>query len=168
MKTSRQGTLTHFDTGRHQPFFFEVPEHSRQLAVTFSYAPVVLAPDLPGNEISLSLYGPGGARGARHNNRDLDILVTENYATPGYLPGRPEPGRWCLVIDAHRILPGPTVAFELKIETSPVVTLEKGLEATPKFAKQSITPKGPGWYRGDLHGGQHHTMDVPGGTKHYA
>ena len=85
-----------------------------------------MATALPINEISLSLYGPAGARGARHNNRDLGIVITESYATPGYLPGRLEPGRWCLVIDAHRILPGPEVKYELVIETSPVITVEKG------------------------------------------
>lgn len=67
MKTSQQGILTHLDTGRHHPFFFEVPKHTRQLTISFSYEPVVLAPALPSNEISLSLFGPDGARGARHN-----------------------------------------------------------------------------------------------------
>lgn len=63
MNIRRQGTLTHFDTGRHHPHFFEVPPHTRQLAVSFSYTLVSLAPALPNNEISLSLYGLGRPRG---------------------------------------------------------------------------------------------------------
>lgn len=147
MKLQTSDTLSHHDKKRHIPLYFEVEQGAKQLDITFSYTPVELAPALPINEISLSLFGPKGARGARHNNRDMNIRLSESFASPGYMPGQLEPGTWCLEIDAHRIMPGSVVTYTLTIETKTTFNSE----SLPVFPKGQTHSRGSGWYRGDFH-----------------
>ena len=153
-------TLTHHDRKRHIPIYFEVEESAKQLCISFSYSPVEIAAALPINEISLSLFGPNGARGARHNNRNMDIRLSETFATPGYVAGKLEPGQWCLVIDAHRILPGSIVSYKISIETQN----EESSEQQNSFIKGHTASRGAGWYKGDFHAHSLHSdasWDIP-------
>ena len=46
-------------------------------------------PEHPGvgnipHQLSISVYGPNGARGTRHNNDDQQQIISTNWASPGY------------------------------------------------------------------------------------
>ncbi|MCA9838020.1 MAG: CehA/McbA family metallohydrolase [Trueperaceae bacterium] len=153
MELKTSGSLSHLDKKRHIPIFFELEAGAKELELQFSYSPVEIAAALPINEISLSLFSPAGARGARHNNRDMNIRLSEVYASPGYVPGVLEPGRWCLVIDAHRILPGQVVTYDLSICSRANLSEFR----LPEFSEGKTASRGPGWYRGDFHAHTYHS-----------
>ena len=100
-----EGVLTLDDNARHVPHEFDVPEGVAGLHVHFEYDPT--SPPAGGipHQLSISVYDPAGARGTRHNNTDQSVVLSENYASLGYLPGPIECGRWIVEIDTHRILP---------------------------------------------------------------
>lgn len=148
------GTLTSADHKSHIPLAFDVPAGTTRLRGRFAVSPERASGALFDNLISLSLFGPDGPRGARHNNPDMGFAISRTTATPGYLPGRIEPGRWTLWLDCFRILGPDPVSYRLEIacETDRVA-------AEPAFVARSPKPRGPGWYRGDLHG---HTLHSDG------
>ena len=88
----------------HVPLTFEVPSGTTQLVVRFKALPQREAGAFFDNMISLSLFGPAGPRGARHNNPVWDFAISETIATPGYLPGKIEPGTWTLYMDCFRVM----------------------------------------------------------------
>ena len=111
------------------------------------------------NLISLSVFGPKGARGARHNNPVMDFSIDEWRASPGYLPGPIEPGKWMVFLDTFRVLGPDPVKYRLEVAfgTEPVA---------PLLSPAAVEPhgRGKGWYRGDLHAHTLHSdgsWDVP-------
>jgi len=51
------------------------------------------------NQISLSLIGPKGYIGCAHQlTPELDIRLGEEGTSPGFFPGRPDPGEWKAVL----------------------------------------------------------------------
>ncbi|WP_421726168.1 CehA/McbA family metallohydrolase [Bauldia sp.] len=146
-----EGTLTLDDARRHIPHSFDVPPGAKQISIRFDYNPKQPAPGRFAHEVSISLFDPETGRGARHCNPDQAILLTPDGATPGYTPGPLTPGEWTVFIDTHRILPPGGVRYTLEID----VSTEPSDFRTPVFQKGATAPRGPGWYRGDLHG---HTL----------
>ena len=146
------GTLGVEDMARHIPHAFEVPQGTRCVRVAFDHAP-----EHPGigplpHQLSISVYGPSGARGTRHCNADQSPVISENWASPGYTPGSIEPGTWLVELDTHRILPPGNISYRLTVDLDPDPT--EGPVAPPPGVTQD---RGPGWYRGDLHGHSHHS-----------
>jgi len=144
-----EGRLTLDDMATHKRHSVIVPEGAGTLRVRFTHAP--LHPgigDIP-HQLSISVYGPGGARGTRHNNADQSPVISTAYASPGYLPGPIEAGEWHVEIDVHRILPPGNVDYRLEVEW---LTEETALPPQEISPLAGFRRRGPGWYRGDLHG----------------
>ncbi len=152
MTQTLTGTLTAADHKGHIAIPFDVPAGTTRLVGQFSASPKRTPGSLFDNLISLSLFAPNGSRGSRHNNPVWDFSVTPTHASPGYLPGTIEPGQWSVVMDTFR-LDGP-VTWELTMtcETAPFAP-------HPAPAPGKTAPRGPGWYRGDLHA---HTLHSDG------
>lgn len=155
MHINFKGTLTHHQEKTHVVHPFDVPAGMVRLELQMAYQPVQLGRYLPINEISISLFSPEGFRGARHNNRDLNVSLSAAAATPGYLAGPIPPGTWQLVIDVHRILPGSVVDYDVIIRTSETVT-EPPQESIRNIPRRQDIPR-PGWYRGDFHAHSYHS-----------
>lgn len=160
MKIHIEGTLDYRQQKQHLPYTFTMPEGATRLSIQFGYSPKVSAGQDFRNDLSLSLFDPQQARGARHNNQDRNLTITAQHATPGYLPGALQPGVWTVWIDTHRVLPPDTITytFDIDISTEPIT------EAEHHYAKVIPSPRGRGWYRGDLHGHTLHSdgsWDVP-------
>ena len=152
------GTLTAADHKGHIPLSFDVPPGTGRLSGRFHATPVRAQGAFFDNLISLSVFGPDGARGARHNNRQMDFSIGPDVASPGYVPGPIEPGCWTVFMDTFRILGPDPVQYRLEID----------YEATTASAAMIHLPttalRGPGWYRGDLHAHSLHSdgsWDVP-------
>jgi hypothetical protein len=129
-----------------------VPEGTRHIECRFAYAPYRASGALFDNMLDLSLFGPQGARGIRHNcGRDLSFIVAETTATPGYLPGAIETGTWTLVIDCHRVLGPEPITYRAEI------TLSADHEPQQQPRATSVADRGAGWYRGDLHAHSDHS-----------
>ena len=151
-----EGRLTTEDMQRHIPHIFNVHEGACRVAIAFDFEPKHPGTGPMANEISLSLFDPETSRGARHNNADQSVVLTHTSATPGYTPGAIQPGEWTVFVDTHRILPPGGIAYTLDIH----VEDEAGdVAPTPRYEPASVAPRGPGWYRGDLHG---HTLHSDG------
>ena len=145
------GKIAPDQTQSHIEHPFDVPVGTTRIEIDFEYAPVDLGEDRLPNQISLSLYDPKKGRGARHNNADQRIVLREDYASKGYIPRPLYSGSWVVSIDIHRITPPDEVRYELSIE------LDSAPQPPPPPPHQpsSCAPRGPGRYRGDLHG---HTL----------
>ncbi|NJM83810.1 MAG: CehA/McbA family metallohydrolase [Tabrizicola sp.] len=159
MTTIINGMLTEADHKGHIPVVFDVPPRTTRLSVTFAASPARAKDAFFDNLISLSLFGPAGPRGARHNNDDMNIVIDAAHATPGYVRGLPEPGRWTLWLDTFRILGPDPVSWEVRvmIDTAPILSAAAMAEHRP-------APRGQGWYRGDLHAHSWHSdavWDIP-------
>jgi len=149
-----QLTLDHMAT--HVPHRFDVPEDVGTLRLDFTFAPRHPGVGDIAHQLSISVYGPGGARGTRHNNADQSPVISRSWASPGYLAGPIEAGEWVVEIDVHRILPPGDVTYRIEVVCEaeecevPPVTLAPELPRKPKR-------RGPGWYTGDLHGHTFHS-----------
>lgn len=136
----------------HVPLAFDVPAGTTRLSVRFATTPDREPGTFFDNMVCLGLIGPGGPRGARHNNPVRDFAITATEATPGYLPGKIEPGRWTILLDCFRVLGVIDYTLEVVCETAPV-------KASPAFVARKPGPRGRGWYKGDLHA---HTLHSDG------
>lgn len=160
MSLTFQGTLMHNDTKKHVAHHFEIPEDATRLHITFAHQPHRAEGAAHANQVSLSLFDPHGFRGARHNNLDQTIRLSSAEATPGYIPGELPAGQWTVLIDTHRILPPDPLQYTIKVDFSTVPIAEPPLT----YTVGATAPRGPGWYRGDLHGHTLHSdgkWDVP-------
>jgi len=117
MKIRIDGALDFHQSKSHIPHAFTLPVGTARLDIRFDYAPMHTEGQPVQNDLSLTLFDPNGARGARHCNPDRNLSITANQATVGYLPGL-EPGVWTVWIDAHRIMPAETIHYWLEIETT--------------------------------------------------
>lgn len=159
MKIRIDGAVDHHHSKTHIPHAFTLPVGTTRLDIRFDYAPMHTEGQPVQNDLSLTVFDPNGARGARHCNPDRNLSITANRATVGYLPGL-EPGVWTVWIDAHRIMPAETIHYWLEIET----TNSAVEEVAQNWSKPVLKPPGLGWYRGDLHGHTRHSdadWDVP-------
>ncbi|MFF5448712.1 CehA/McbA family metallohydrolase [Streptomyces sp. NPDC012888] len=128
---------------------FDVPPGVRRISVAYSFEPAK-SPSLPGtwsNVLDIGVFGPTGFRGWSGSAR-REFTVSAADATPGYLAGPVQPGRWSVAL-------GPMVSEPGGMTWQVHVTLEYG-EALPPAALHDVLPtavpgRGSGWYRGDLH-----------------
>jgi hypothetical protein len=149
-----EGTLGEADHKTHVPLSFTVPAGTTRLVGRFTTSPQRSAGALFDNMVCLTVEGPGGVRGARHNNPGRDFSIDADRATPGYVAGPIEPGAWTVWLDCFRLIGPDRVAYrlELDFETAP-------LDA-PSAAPAPVRPnRGAGWYKGDLHA---HTLHSDG------
>ena len=159
MRIRIDGTLDYRQQKQHIPHAFTMPEGATRLTINFDYEPKFSQGQNYRNDLSLTVFDPEWARGARHNNNDRNLTITETWATLGYLPGKLQSGVWTAWIDTHRVLPPDTIHYWFEIEIS-----DEPVETRAPFVKAPTAPRGAGWYRGDLHGHSLHSdarWDVP-------
>lgn len=129
------GTITRADFQTYRRIAFTVPRGTVRLVVAFDYdrreAKTV---------IDLGIDDMHGFRGASGGNK-ADFTISESDATPSYLPGRIDAGRWHLVLAVPNIRAGITARWQAKL------WFLKAGEELPS----PVIDRGRGWYRGDLH-----------------
>lgn len=136
-----EGTLTRADYERLFEQAFDVPAGTRriELVVTHSGADRRTVLDV-------GLRGPSGFRGWSGGRRET-IDVSALTATPGYLPGPIEPGRWAVVVGVPNIREGSQDRF----------TITLTLHDTDRPSPSRVIRSGPGWFVGDLHAHSGHS-----------
>src|SRR5690606_36424583 len=131
------------------PYFyipFEVPAGTTRIDVTLAY------PKAEDCIIDLGAFDPRdtgyptaeGFRGWSGGARDRFFIATDD-ATPGYIHGDIQPGRWNVILGLYKIP-------EAGTEATVTITLDaapRKLEAQP--ARTFPVRPGAGWYKGDLH-----------------
>ena len=143
------------DMFRHITHEFDVPHGTRAIVLEYK-----IDPDHPGigplsHQVSLSLDGPNGSRGAQHNlpwRQSTRRVISETWSDPGYTPAPIEPGVWVLSVDVFRIMPPGNTSYEVTVTLS-----DEPAEGPPLPAPMPVANRGAGWYRGDLHGHTEHS-----------
>ncbi|MGW8781391.1 CehA/McbA family metallohydrolase [Streptomyces sp. NPDC055796] len=118
---------------------FEVPAGVQRISVATTH-------DGSAGILDLGVFGTTGFRGWSGGARTGFTLAASD-ATPGYVPGPVEPGRWSVIL-------GPMVASPDGMAWQVDVTLHQGapLPGAPyDILPAAVAGRGPGWYRGDLH-----------------
>ncbi|MCX4781629.1 CehA/McbA family metallohydrolase [Streptomyces sp. NBC_01264] len=156
----------------HSPFGFDqwssvdfvVPAGVNRISVTRTFDHYDGLPGIMSDVLDIGLFGPSGFRGWSGGARDA-FTVSGADATPGYVPGPVEPGRWSVAL-------GPVVFNPAGMNWRVEVTLEYGppLSSTPFAVLPTSAPSRgqipgfpvplPFWYRGDMHT---HTVHSDGG-----
>lgn len=149
---SLSGKLDESHHKGHVPLQFQVPAGTTRLSGKLTVTPKRAAGALFDNLISIAVDSPAGPRGARHNNDDMSFSFDAGNASPGFVPGAIDAGRWIFWLDVFRLIG--TVAYTLEIECHAAP-----LPAVSRPPARAPADRGPGWYRGDLHA---HTLHSDG------
>ncbi|HUO38757.1 MAG TPA: CehA/McbA family metallohydrolase [Mycobacterium sp.] len=134
---------------------FDVPSGVRRIRVDTSHDQLSLF-GVARNVLDLGLFGPAGhdvgnIRGFRgwSGGARTGFALSSTEATPGYLAGPIDPGRWFLAL-------GPVVLNPLGMGWRARIVLEHDVAETIALKRSTergtvTSPRGHGWYRGDLH-----------------
>ncbi|MGP3690569.1 hypothetical protein ACTVZO_38740 [Streptomyces sp. IBSNAI002] len=112
---------------------FDVPDGVRRISVSTSFQQSESAspPGTWPSGLDTGVFGPDGFRGwSGDDGRDCTLSAAD--ATPGYLPGPIEAGRWCVAL-------GPTVSHPQGMGWQVAVTLEYGTPPLPVCGAQAAT-----------------------------
>ncbi|SOD61684.1 hypothetical protein SAMN06297387_103308 [Streptomyces zhaozhouensis] len=134
---------------------FEVPPGTAGLTVELSY-------ERGAGVLDLGCLGPAGYRGWSGGARD-HYTVAADWATPGYLPGEPEPGEWRVLLRLHRV-PPTGLEYQVRITTTGRRRDPPAAPADPPVPRRPDRRPLPGvdgmrWLAGDCHS---HTVHSDG------
>lgn len=149
-------TLDDQAENRYQLVGFEVPSGARSLGVSIE----VIGEDAV---VDLGCQGPLGWRGWSGGAR-TGYVIEAGSATPGYLPGEPEPGEWHVVLGLHKV---PTDGVRIRLEVSVPAARPAYIEESAPVQLREVhgserelpADRGLTWYAGDLHA---HTVHSDG------
>jgi hypothetical protein len=142
-----RGTLDGTDNQTYRMLPFDVPAGTRRITVQFDYN----GHEDEHTRIDLGLLGPDGFHGKDgfrgwSGGSKLLFTVSASDATPSYLPGPIDPGRWTLLLGISNIRKHSRTHYTAK--------LWFGRPNDPAWLPAVLNPplqREAGWYRGDLH-----------------
>ena len=140
------------DQWAHMPF--DVPAGISRIEVSTSHEQFSLL-GIGRNVLDLGIFGPAGhqlgnAAGFRgwSGGARAGFMLSAVNATPGYLAGPIDPGRWALAL-------GPVVLNPLGMDWQAQITLTRGVQPSLRhfpISRPAVSrSRRAGWYRGDLH-----------------
>lgn len=127
----------------------DVPDGVREIEVVYRYDRPEVPPGTKGNALDIGIFGPGESfRGWSGGARDR-FTINATEATPGYLPGPIQRGRWQIILGPYTVSPQ-GLTFEVD------VTVRFGqdgdrFEPNPAPLEARKADRGKAWYRGDGH-----------------
>jgi len=154
-----RGTFDAAPEKRYTHVPFDVPSGVRTLHISYEYTDRIGSdPRLGGgNTLDIGLFDQRGIapsspgfRGCSGSNK-LAFSVSEMWATPPYLAGPIQPGRWHILLGPYKVGPrGCEYQIDITFSDQPSVG-----EVGPSIIsakRPSLAPAAePGWLRGDLH-----------------
>lgn len=131
----------------------DVPPGTAELRISYTYAKPPVPPGTPGNALDIGIFdqrgtglGDRGFRGWSGGARG-EFFLRADAATPGYLPGPVEPGRWHVALGPYTVAPE-GLTYEI---TATFTYGDPGTPAVPAYPPQRARGRGRAWYRGDCH-----------------
>jgi hypothetical protein len=102
--------------------------------------------------IDLGLFDPIGFRGFSGSERD-HVVLTENDATPGYLPGKIRAGTWFVSLGLHRLdRDGVTVEVEVEIGKPVFPDYSSPITSPNRPPRRKLEARnGHRWFPSDFH-----------------
>lgn len=148
MSVSVTAHITRADQQANPYFYipFDVPSGTTRIDVTLAY------PQAEDCIIDLGAFDPRdagyptaeGFRGWSGGARDRFFIATDD-ATPGYIHGEIQPGRWNVILGLYKVP-------EAGTDATVTITLDSApRKLEPQPARTFPVRRQPGWYRGDLH-----------------
>ncbi|MFL6142980.1 MAG: CehA/McbA family metallohydrolase [Labedaea sp.] len=134
----------------------DVPRGVRELEVVYSYDRPQVPPGAKGNALDIGIFSPAGFqlgnehgfRGWSGGSRDR-FTISAAAATPGYLPGPVEQGRWHVILGPYTVAQqGLTYRVEVTLRFGPVPA---PFIPDPAPGRAAARDRGRAWYRGDGH-----------------
>jgi len=158
-RNSFERALTDSDVKQNIPFSVQVPEGTTGLTIRLDFSPALV--DRIRNLLTLTVFDPAGWRGESHRGGNhQEITLGAGQASPGYLARPVQPGNWTVFLNTHMVRPGAVCRVRLTVlGTDDLSPVPRRLPPPGHTA-----PRGPGWYRGDLHAHTLHSdarWDVP-------
>jgi hypothetical protein len=149
------------DESRYGYVPFAVPSNTLKVNVSYQY-------DRTGgtNTIDIGLFDARSSgsdndhRGFRgwSGGRRSEFFISQNEATPGYLPGAMPAGTWHIILGLYRVVPsGVDVKFKISITTAAGSNISRQRVGPLQSAKEPSSPsnitdtKDLRWWGGDLH-----------------
>ncbi|MGH3785018.1 MAG: CehA/McbA family metallohydrolase [Pseudonocardiaceae bacterium] len=134
----------------------DVPGGVREIEVGYGYDRPQVPPGGRGNALDIGIFSPAGVqlgnqrgfRGWSGGFRDR-FTISAAAATPGYLPGPIEPGRWHVILGPYTVAPQGltyTVGVTLRFGRP-----DPAFAPNPAPASAPDRDRGRAWYRGDGH-----------------
>ncbi|WP_280727847.1 CehA/McbA family metallohydrolase [Kitasatospora sp. MAA4] len=145
----------HLDTGAADFIYLpvELPDGVREIAVSYSYDKPAVPAGTPGNSCDIGIFdergtdlGGPGFRGWSGGFRS-SFAISRTEATPGYLPGPVNAGRWHVVLGPYQVAPQ---GLDYQVQ----VTVRFGAPGPafqPDYPADRARGRGRAWYRGDCH-----------------
>ena len=134
----------------------DVPRGVREIEVVYSYDKPEVPEGARGNALDIGMFSPAGHqlgnergfRGWSGGARDR-FTISASDATPGYLPGPIDAGRWHVILGPYTVV---AKGLNFKLD----VTLRFGPPGVPFVVKPApptapAANRGKAWYRGDGH-----------------
>ncbi len=138
---SLDGRLTRADYERLLEREFEVPPGTRRIEIQYAFSGVERR-----TVVDLGLRGPAGRRGWGGSG-GYTVSVSALSASPGYLPGPIEPGRWAVLLGIPNIRPDSDDTYNVTVRLFDDDLAPPALVVRP----------GAAWYAGDLHSHSGHS-----------
>jgi hypothetical protein len=131
----------------------DVPRGVNQIAVSYTYDKPQVPSGILGNSCDIGIFdergiaiGGDGFRGWSGGFR-TDFAISAESATPGYVPGPINAGRWNIILGPYQVAPQ---GLNYQVQ----VTLTFGADRAPfqpQYPPQRIAGRPRAWYRGDCH-----------------
>ncbi|HEV2784595.1 MAG TPA: CehA/McbA family metallohydrolase [Actinophytocola sp.] len=134
----------------------DVPRGVREIEVGYSYDRPQVPPGARGNVLDIGVFSPAGFqlgnergfRGWSGGFRDR-FVISAGRATPGYLPGPIEHGRWHLILGPYTVArQGLSYRVEITLRFGPP---DAPFVPRPAPERAPARDRGRAWYRGDGH-----------------
>lgn len=135
---------------RYLPVPFIVPAGTESFEVTLE----VIDSGDEASGIDLGCEGPNGWRGWSGGARSSAVIGAED-ATPGYVPGPPEPGEWAVILGIHALPTGST-RVRVRVSSPAASQPDHGERPAPRdsargSARGLPAPEGRTWVAADTH-----------------
>lgn len=159
MSIIAEGELIPRNNRSYIPVPFDVPEGVTQIRVSLDVSPEHTPGQPYPQQISVTVFDPTGPRSDNRASKE-GFVIGEGRVTPGTVPGPIIAGQWAVLIAVHRVMPPEPVRYRLEVTLSS----EPVTKSARLWEKGQVAPRGPGWYRGDLHAHSVHSdgrWDIP-------
>jgi len=138
---------------------FKVHQGIRAVEIRYDY-------DNDTNILDLGVFDPRGCefltpqgfRGWSGSARKA-VIISEDWATPGYIPGPIYPGIWHVIIGIYKVGPhGCAYEVEVRLYPDPIEINENITPGAYKlYGPNTEKIERSGWFKGDLHCHTHHS-----------
>ena len=135
MRLELRGSLGGADHQTYREVGFDVPPGIERLTVSLRYSGRAER-----TTVDLGLIGPNGFRGWSGGNKS-EVTISSWDATPSYLPGPIEAGRWSILLGVPNIRAGSVSDFVIDVSLEPASVAAPG----------PVLSQAQDWYRGDFH-----------------